>query len=317
MGEAGRTLTGTMRYAADTITRLEEARRVEAFLCAKALHALHGGGEGQAVFERHPLARFMPSKKELLDTSGGVGDLFRPGQAALLAAIDTASLLGKLDILRVPIERAPTPVAGAPLAYVVDEGTDKTPTVITFDAAPAPVKVAALLVVSAELFRAFSEANATLVRRLLIAACARRQDVWLIATLTGGGAVVPTATDLAGRAGEVLGALGTAARPALVIGLQEAPTFASAIAGLEAAGVTVIASAAANGVIIALDLAGLAAATTDPELVIGRNASVSLGGSPASVVNLFHANLLGLRVERYARLAQAGGSVAWATAAAA
>jgi hypothetical protein len=234
--------------------------------------------------------------------------------AAFLAAVDRESIVGQLDAARMPLGGSARIQIGAVPAAVVAEGGDKPIARIDFTLdARQFVKVPATIVASVEALRHLGSNVQAGLTRHLIAACAAAADVYLVDAFTAGS---PAGSS---DPGTLLMAIsgGAPRRPALIGGFDSFLALApGTLRDLRDLGVRIITTPSAAGRLVAVDTAGLLLADVSLDVMVARHASVMLDtGSPSSaaLVNLWQANLVAIRAERFMRIVFRPDAVAYAS----
>lgn len=272
--------------------------------------------ETQGWLDRHAITRS-------LDTSGAEG-LLSPASVDFVEALRPLSLVGRLALRRVP-ERTKLVIneQGAAVAWTAERGVKLVTDLVLGAVELEPRKVAAMLVVSAEILRSSSVAAERLLLADLAGATAEALDVAFLdadgdgtdeapASITHG-APTRTATadldaDLRALLDAFTGNLGTAAwimspsraaRLALARGTGGAllhPNLGATGGAL--AGVAVFTSEhAPPDEIILIDQAAIAFADSGAILDVTRHATLDL--DETALVSLWQRNLVALRAERF------------------
>jgi hypothetical protein len=271
---------------------ISEALSRDSFLCADA-------GEFMA---RRGALRHVKATDALLASDVAM----QPANAAFLAVVDQRSILGALPgAVRVPLNTTARLQVGELAGGVVAEGDVLTNGTLSFDEGGAPLKIVNQVVVSSEFALAVDPATQDALTNILAASAAKATDVQVIAALTAGS---PAAS---ADPGVLLAALGRPSAPVLVGGYDALLGLdPGRVRDLQALGVSVIPCAAAAGVLIALDQAGLLISAGGIEVATARHASVTLDGTTQS---LWQRSLIALRGLRMLRLAVRAGAVAFAS----
>ena len=227
------------------------------------------------------------------------------------------SVLGKLLGLGAQsftLGRAMRLQVGRLTAATVEEGATKPVGRIDFELAGAPTKVAAAIVVSQEAVQSFGAATSDGITNALISASAAAVDVALVQVLTAGSPVgSASVADVFAACAD-----GAPSRPVLISSLGTMLALPTGtIRDLQAMGVAVVTTPAAQGWLIGLDASGLAISDAGVSVQTAMHADILMddGGSPPSstVVSLWQLNLACLRAERFIRLALRQGACAFAS----
>ncbi len=267
------------------------------------------------AFRQRGGSRFIKSSVDPMlttDTAVSLGPL----QAAFVGLVDAESVLGRLDgAVRIPLGAAARLQVGTITAAAVAELASKPVMALAFTTAGPGSKVEASIVISSEALRALDAGTQSGITQVLVSACAAAVDRALVAVLTAGspaGSATPGAL-LAAVSG------GQPRRPYLLGGFDTLLGLdAGTLRDLRELGVGILPTAAASGLLIALDASGLLVSDGPVLVETARHADVLLDdgtGSPAgtSVVSLWQQNLVSVRCERWLRLALRDGAAAYSS----
>jgi hypothetical protein len=306
----------TFQRLGDLTRDKEQAMRASALVAwalANDSH-LHDITDPARTFQQKGWGRYLAGLQHKADdvvTTDETGVL--PLASAFLGLVDRESLLGQLDgAVRIPLTAAARLQVGTIEASAVAEGDEKPVALLAFDVTGAPSKVVATIVLSAEALRAIDQPTQVGIRQVLVSAAAAATDVALVAALTAGTASGSTAP------GDLLAAIsgGAPRRPVLIGGYDSLLGMSvGTVTDLNAIGVAILPCAAASGLLIALDSAGLLISDGGVEVQTARHANLTLtlAGSPATNVSLWQSNLVALRAERSLRFSIRSGAVAYAS----
>ncbi len=301
-----------MEYLRDDTRRLEVRQKALALLSWAVAKDSTLSGDADEVLVQRGAARYIKSGDVL--TAGDFGATPAPTSAALAALVNAEDLAGRLvGAIRMPLTMPGRLQIGTIGASEVAEGAVAPVSVLTFGAATTPAKVEAMIVVSNEALRAVDTTTQNAILNILLAAAVAASDRKLVALLTAG-----TSTGTATPAA-LLAALDQAAKPYLITSLGDLLALpAGTVRDLQAAGVSILTSPAAAGILIACDASGIVIADSGVEVRTARHATVSIdltGGSPANpvLVSLWQSNLTALGALRYVRVSARANAVAYAS----
>lgn len=299
----------TATFASDIVQQKELTDRSTACVVWAVSRDSYLSADPLGDFRRAGYGRFIKSAVDPIDADAAVPLL--PLNAAFVAAVDAISVLGRIPgAVRFELGGAARLQSTPITASQIDEGTLKPVNALTFTVPPAPTKVVAQVVATAEALRTLGPAQPG-VAQILIAACARAVDAQFVTALTAAGTPTgPTAAAL-------LSAIADAAVPVVLGTLGGLLNLGAGIVrDLEALGVTIFSSPAAAGSVFAFDGAAVLVADDAVNVATARHASVALDDAPDTetpIVNLWQRNLVGIRAERWTRIGIRSGTVAIAS----
>jgi hypothetical protein len=300
------TVTNILEAEQKATARIAWAVASDSFLSDDPVQAFRGRGFG----------RYLPTTKAAIDPISGsdTGIGLQPLDTAFVGLVDRESVIGRLEgAVRLPLTAAARLQLGSVSAVVVDELAPKPIAPLTFDVPGAPSKVTALVVASAEALRSVDAASQDGIRAVLVSAVAEGTDALLVSSIVAASAPLGTATPAA-----LLAAIsnGSPRKPVLLGGLDMVLALpAGTIRDLEALGVPVLTTGAAQGVLAAIDAAGLLISDGGVEVAVARHATLELDTAPSggTLTSLWQNNLIGLRAERLLRLTLRSGASAWSS----
>jgi hypothetical protein len=299
------TVTNILEAEQKATARIAWAVASDSFLSDDPVQAFRGRGFG----------RYLPTKAAIDPISGsdtGIG--LQPLDTAFVGLVDRESVIGRLEgAVRLPLTAAARLQLGTLSAAVVGELDPKPIARLDFATPAAPTKVVALVVASAEAVRSVDAATQDGLRSVLVSAVAEGTDALLVSIITGATAPLGTATPTA-----LLAAIsnGSPRTPVLIGGLDMVLALpAGTIQDLAAIGVPVLTTGAAQGVLAAIDAAGLLISDGGVEVAVARHATLELDDAPSggTLTSLWQNNLIGLRAERLVRLTLRSGASAWSS----
>ncbi len=256
----------------------------------------------------------------------------RPMRDAIIAAVDRVALLPKLGGIRVPTTNVTSAMQTiSPTAFWVGEGQAVPVQAMGFVAASlTPRKLAADVVVTAELLRMATGDVLRLIERAGTAAIAAAWDTALLdpasaatadrpASLTNGLTPITPSGDLANQIGQVLDALsgGSPTRPVLVVSVQTGVRLAAAFGGVDGIGVPVFTTPAAGNRLIGIDADGVLYADDGGDLKVGSpdlemsDTPANPGTSATVLISSWQRDQKAVRVERFVTWARRADSVAF------
>jgi HK97 family phage major capsid protein len=287
----------------------------------------------QRGLSRPVISLVQKSAAAALDTATGPGTGARQLEAAFLQAVARRSVLGRLGAVRVSGVASVTLEATAPTAHCIGEAAVKPVSSFTFAAASLSArKLAAQVALSRELAELATPDALGIVQRALVTASASALDVALLdptsaaipgvrpASLTNGVTGITPAGDFQNQIGQVFAAVsdGAPSRPVLVVPLQTALRL-TGLRDLEAAGVRVLVSPAAENRLIAVDADRVVTIDEGVEIRLGTP-DIQMDDAPddpaiASTVlaSTWQRNLQVVRVEHWCNWTKAPDAVAFLT----
>jgi hypothetical protein len=293
-----------------------EHRATARFAAALSVDTFLSSGDLIEGMTRRGCGMYAPRSKSAVDVirTSDTGISFPQLDAAVLQRVDDdQSLLGRCPgVTRMPLTGTARIQITLVAASLVGEGDVKPLSHTTFTEPGPPVKVVTLLVVSADVLRDPTTQDG--LRQVSVSSVRAGTDAAVVSALTSG-APIGSATP-----GSLLAAIsgGQPQQPTLIGGFDTLLSLdAGTIRDLQALGVSVLASSAAAGLLIALDQPGLLIAADEIRIDVARHADVLMddlnppGG--ATTINLFQSNAIGLRCERLLKIGVRPDATAWAS----
>jgi len=259
-------------------------------------------------FAARGFKQYLPQTKAAGNpiSSFDTGVSIMPLTAAFVGQADRESVIGRLPgVVRMDLAGTARLQVGTITAAVVDENTNKPTSALTFALPSQPQKVVAQLTATSEAMRALGSTQTGLTR-VLLSAVGRATDDALVAALQAAGQVVDDATPAA-----LLAEIADARWPTIIASLAALMSWpAGTVRDLEALGVTILPTASAAGMMIAVDGGGLLIADDGLELTTARHASI---GDDDENWNLWQRNAIQVRCERWLRFGVRAGAAAYAS----
>jgi hypothetical protein len=198
----------------------------------------------------------------------------------------------------------------APTASVVAETTPKPISRVEFELPDNFQKAATTVVFNTEVLRAFDQATQLDVAASLASATAAAMDAEIVNLLVSGG-TLSTSSEV----GSLLAQLsnGSPRTPVLLGSWDALAPLAPDLRDLRDLGLQIIVMPGASGRLIALDASGVLFGDGGAEVTVARHASVAMtdDGSGSPTNNLWQLNQVGLRAERFFKLAFRGDAVVY------
>jgi len=306
-------------FASDIVQDAEHLTRVRA-LIARAIGndpRLTGPSDRARVLELRGLDRYMPVVKsaELATTAEDVAAYLAPLGSAVVALVGQASAINKIPgVTHIPIDGTGRIQAGTISAIRVSESARKPVMLPKFGVPGELSKVSAMVACTMEMMIALDPAAQEAVAKMLISAVTQAFDGEGVAALTAGSPLGSAAV------GDLLGAIsgGAPVAPVILGGTDALLGLApGVIRDLQAIGIPVLPCAAATGLLIAIDGAGLVVGAGPVEVSTAGHASLQFsdGASPEGFTwtDLWSNNLVALRAEQFVRFGIRVDAVAYAT----
>lgn len=301
-----------MQTLSSLTSRLEQQQQANALVQWALARDSRLAADPVTDFVRRAGVRFVPLVKTAVeamrsDDPGILGPLV----TGFLAMVERDSVDGQIPgLVRVPLTDAGRIQIATAIGSTVGETAPKPISRLDFAFVGPVGKVAATVIMTAELMRSADPVTQEMIRRQVVSAVVAAKNAALVAALTAG---APTAASTVwGLFAQV--SAGSPRYPVLLAGFDAIGTLPSGtVRDLQAIGVVILSAPEAQGLLIACDGGGILLSEDPVQVATAQHASIEMDDAPSGggFVSLWQQNLIGLRGEQFARIGIRPDAAAW------